>query len=178
MKLTRDVLVASRYQLVECLGAGAMGEVWRAQDTRFESRTVAVKFLREDETLKEDALNRDRLVIRLEQQAARGSLTVQSALEAIAAALGASNREGLRAKAEATLGSSVAFKPADVVTVFDELVNDPTFNDNARMRAKLRRLFRDEANAVAMVIPADGPSLGIPPEGTWMWTPFCLKRTS
>ena len=149
MKLTRDVLVASRYQLVECLGAGAMGEVWRAQDTRFESRTVAVKFLREDETLKEDALNRDRLVIRLEQQASRGSLTLQSALEAIAAALGASNLEGLRAKAEATLGSSSAFKPADVVTVFDALVNDPTFNDNARMRAKLRRLFRDEANAVA-----------------------------
>ena len=97
MKLTKDVVVASRYQLVECLGAGAMGEVWRAQDTRFESRTVAVKFLREDETLKEDALNRDRLVIRLEQQAARGSLTFQSALEAIAAALGASNLDGLRA---------------------------------------------------------------------------------
>jgi serine/threonine protein kinase len=148
LKLTKDVVVASRYQLVECLGAGAMGEVWRAQDTRFESRTVAVKFLREDETLKEDALNRDRLVIRLEQQASRGALTFQSALEAIAAALGASNLEGLRAKAEATLGTS-GFKPSEVVTVFDELVNDPTFNDNARMRAKLRRLFRDEANAVA-----------------------------
>ena len=35
------------------------------------------------------------------------------------------------------------------MAVFDELVNDPTLNDNARMRAKLRRLFRDEANAVA-----------------------------
>ncbi len=27
----------------------------------------------------------------------------------------------------------------------------------------------EETSAVAMVIPADGPSLGIPPDGTWMW---------
>lgn len=149
LKITQDVVIAGRYQLVDRLGSGAMGEVWRAQDTRFESRTVAVKFLREDETLKEDALNRDRLVIRLEQQAARGGLSLQSAIEAVASALGASNLEGLRARAESSLGSRTPLRPGDVVTVFDELVNDPTFNDNARMRAKLRRLFRDEANAVA-----------------------------
>ena len=171
MELSRDVLVASRYQLVECLGAGAMGEVWRAQDTRFESRTVAVKFLREDETLKEDALNRDRLVIRLEQQAARGSLTVQSALAAIAAALGAGNLEGLRAKAEATLGSSGAFKPADVITVFGR-------RTMARMRFQVRkgrarrvyaeltekvRVAQEAIRAAQPPPPAAAPEIPLPP---------------
>ena len=52
-----------------------MGEVWRAQDTRFESRSVAVKVLREDETLKDDAQNRERFLVKIEQQAARGPLT-------------------------------------------------------------------------------------------------------
>jgi serine/threonine protein kinase len=149
VKLTPDVLVASRYQLVECLGAGAMGEVWRARDTRFETRTVAVKFLREDETLKEDQLNRDRLLIRLEQHASRGTLSFESALGSVVAALGTSNPEGVRSKLTSAIGHLGAIRPADVVVVFDDLVNDPTLNDNARMRAKLRRLFRDEANAVA-----------------------------
>ena len=33
--------------------------------------------------------------------------------------------------------------------LFDELKNDPDINENARLRAKMRRLFRDEANSVA-----------------------------
>ena len=36
-----------------------------------------------------------------------------------------------------------------MVTLFDELKNDPDINENARLRAKMRRLFRDEANSVA-----------------------------
>ena len=28
---------------------------------------------------------------------------------------------------------------------------------------------RSEMMAVAMVMPADGPSLGVEPSGTWMW---------
>src|SRR5207302_8047938 len=37
-------------------------------------------------------------------------------------------------------------------------------------------LVRAEASAVAMVIPAEGPSLGIAPAGTWMWM-SCLAKT-
>ena len=126
-----------------------MGEVWRARDTRFESRLVAVKLLREDETLKEDALNRDRMVIQLEQQASRGGISAQFAVEAIASALEVSNIEGLKAKAASRFGGAEAIPPSAVTTLFDEVVNDPAFNENARIRAKMRRLFRDEANTVA-----------------------------
>ncbi|MBP2684848.1 MAG: rane-associated protein [Deltaproteobacteria bacterium] len=28
---------------------------------------------------------------------------------------------------------------------------------------------REETRAVAIVMPAEGPSFGIPPDGTWMW---------
>ena len=126
-----------------------MGEVWRARDTRFESRLVAVKLLREDETLKDDALNRDRMVVRLEQQASRGGISAPFALEAIASALAVSDIEGLKAKAASAFAAAEGIPPSAVATLFDEVVNDPAFNDNARIRAKMRRLFRDEANTVA-----------------------------
>ena len=45
MHLTPGTLIDGRYQLVARIGDGAMGQVWRASDTRFESRTVAVKSL-------------------------------------------------------------------------------------------------------------------------------------
>ena len=148
MKLSQDVLIASRYQPVDRLGAGAMGEVWRARDTRFDTRTVAIKFLCEDETLKEDLLNRGRLLSEVEQHAARGTLSFEAALASIVAALGTSNAEGVRARLSTVVGNT-AIQPAEVVAVFDALVNDPAVNDNARLRAKMRRLFRDEANVVA-----------------------------
>ena len=75
------------------LGTRAVGQVWRARDTRFESRLVAaVPGRRRD--AQQDALNRDRMVIRLEQQASRGGINTQFAIEAIASALAASNIEG------------------------------------------------------------------------------------
>ena len=37
-------------------------------------------------------------------------------------------------------------------------------------------LVKAEASAVAMVIPAEGPSFGIAPAGTWTWM-SCLAKT-
>jgi serine/threonine-protein kinase len=146
--LTQGIIIAGRYALSERLGTGAMGEVWRAHDTRFESRSVAVKFLREDDTLHDDTRNRDRLVTRLAQQGARGPTTPAVVFDALTSALATTNGDGLRQKVTTAFGDG-PIAVADVVALFDRLVTDPAFNENARMRAKLRRLFRDEANAVA-----------------------------
>ncbi len=40
------------------------------------------------------------------------------------------------------------------------------------------RLVKTESIAVAMVIPADGPSFGIAPSGTWMCRSWVEKKSS
>ena len=35
-----------------------------------------------------------------------------------------------------------------------------------------------ETIAVAIVIPADGPSFGVAPSGIWIWTSVCSKSIS
>ena len=39
------------------------------------------------------------------------------------------------------------------------------------------RRVSSETSAAAMVTPADGPSLGIAPEGTWTWISDDLKKS-
>jgi serine/threonine protein kinase len=41
-------LVDDRYEILERLGEGAFGEVWKAQDIKFRSRVVALKLLRSE----------------------------------------------------------------------------------------------------------------------------------
>ena len=58
------------------------------------------------------------------------------------------NRDALRQRAQERLGDGPLSVDA-AAEFFDTVVRDPAFNDNARMRARLRKLFRDEANSVA-----------------------------
>ncbi|WP_393916002.1 serine/threonine-protein kinase [Halostreptopolyspora alba] len=58
-----------RYRLVESLGAGGMGEVWRAVDDRLD-RTVAVKLVRPDKVDSDEAVARFQREARLTAQLA------------------------------------------------------------------------------------------------------------
>ncbi len=148
-KPTRDDLVAGRYRLLEQLGVGGMGEVWKAQDTRFESRVVAVKILRDDETLLEDARNKQRFLRAVDAGARAGDLTLTFIVNSLDDLLISGRaRDTLRDRIAAALGDA-PIERAAAAKLFDALADDPTFNENARMRAKLRKLFRDEANSVA-----------------------------
>ena len=56
------------YHLVERLGQGGMGEVWRA-DHRLLARTAAVKFIRPEALGSQDAAGKDHLLRRFEREA-------------------------------------------------------------------------------------------------------------
>ena len=59
---------AGRFQLVEILGRGGMGEVWKARDTRLD-RDVAVKFIAEE-------LTHDSAAVELFEREARGAAAI------------------------------------------------------------------------------------------------------
>src|SRR6185437_8951397 len=45
-ELTGGTLIDDRYELVERIGEGTFGEVWKAQDRKISSRNVALKWLK------------------------------------------------------------------------------------------------------------------------------------
>lgn len=60
--------VAGRYLLEKRLGRGAMGQVYLARDTKFETRHVAVKTVRQD-ILSSDDLQEGEAIVRFEREA-------------------------------------------------------------------------------------------------------------
>ena len=63
-----DPLLAERYRLEKRLGKGAMGQVYLASDTKFASRKVAVKTVRQD-ILNSDNLQEGEAIARFEREA-------------------------------------------------------------------------------------------------------------
>ena len=76
------------------------------------------------------------------------------------------------------MGWMQGFPPAaDKLITFDNPLGN-TFPRNviSPVMARLLRTFRcvkADVSAVRMVMPADGPSLGVAPSGTWMWMSHC-----
>ena len=83
-----------------------------------------------------------------------GSLETQSALAVLADTVSAGTVQG---------------QPA--ITVSGPLGNDCILRNGASVdvSAQASAFGNAEAMDVAMVMPADGPSLGVAPSGTWMW---------
>ena len=68
LSLPGDQLLANRYFLTRRLGRGAMGQVYLARDTKFASRNVAVKTVRQD-ILSSDDLQEGEAIARFEREA-------------------------------------------------------------------------------------------------------------
>src|SRR5687767_2149740 len=68
LSLPGDQLLANRYFLTRRLGRGAMGQVYLAKDTKFASRNVAVKTVRQD-ILSSDDLQEGEAIARFEREA-------------------------------------------------------------------------------------------------------------
>ncbi len=66
--LPGDQLLADRYRLEKRIGKGAMGQVYLASDTKFASRKVAVKTVRQD-ILNSDDLQEGEAIARFEREA-------------------------------------------------------------------------------------------------------------
>ncbi|MFM7580221.1 MAG: protein kinase, partial [Microcystaceae cyanobacterium] len=69
-------LLANRYQLVELVGSGAMGQVYRAEDKLLGGVTVAVKFLSQ-------ALLNNRMKERFEREATISALLGEKSIHIV-----------------------------------------------------------------------------------------------
>jgi eukaryotic-like serine/threonine-protein kinase len=141
-------VIAGRYELLELLGSGAMGSVWKARDTKFSSRVVAVKLLRDDESLRQDGYARERFVQSLREEVRLHGALSQTFLASSLDEHLHGSADRCRERVAATWGARSPVLD-QAVALFDELVNDPSFSESARRRAKQRKLFREEANSVA-----------------------------
>lgn len=68
LSLPGDTVLAGRYRLEKRIGKGAMGQVYVASDTKFASRKVAVKTVRQD-ILNSDDLQEGEAIARFEREA-------------------------------------------------------------------------------------------------------------
>ncbi len=68
LSLPGPLLLADRYLLVSRLGRGAMGQVYLAQDKKFDTRSVAVKTVRQD-ILNSDDLQEGEAITRFGREA-------------------------------------------------------------------------------------------------------------
>lgn len=68
LSLPGGLLIAERYSLEKRLGRGAMGQVYLARDTKFATRRVAVKTVRQD-VLNSDDLQEGEAIARFEREA-------------------------------------------------------------------------------------------------------------
>ncbi|MEO7136032.1 MAG: hypothetical protein ABI024_17640 [Vicinamibacterales bacterium] len=94
-------------------------------DTRFESRLVADKILRQDETLLEDQRNKERFLRAVDDAARSGDLTLTFVVNNLHDLLvGGRDREPLRARVAGQLDSA-PITSQSAASVFDALADDP-----------------------------------------------------
>src|SRR5262245_14793870 len=102
-----------------------MGEVWKAQDVRFEQKFVAIKLLKEDETYEQDSRNRQRLAQQVFSEAGGSPIGADAAVSFLDDVLrSGQGRSEISARVTASADAAGNIACAGVLAVFDALVSD------------------------------------------------------